>query len=224
MNRPPLGRIYLVTDRRAAEEAGRRLVDAVDTALAALPPASAVIQLREKDLPARELILLARRLLAVAREHRCPLLINDRLDVALAADADGVHLPENGLDVATARRVARRPEFLIGRSTHSADSAGAAARDGADLVVCGPVWDTPQKRGLGAPIGLDELGRACRAVADAAGGRCRVYAIGGIEEAAHARAVADRGAHGVAVVRAAMGVLGDAGDRLRALGDALAGP
>ncbi len=215
-----LGRIYVITDRAACEAAGRKLADAVERALCALPPASALVQLREKDLPARDLLLLCRRLLPIVREHRCLLLVNDRIDVALAAGADGVHLPENGLDVAGARRVARRGDFLIGRSTHSADSAGAAARDGADLVVCGPVWDTPKK--LGRPIGLDELGRACRAVAEATSAQCPVFAIGGVEGPDRAREAIARGAHGVAVVRSAMGALGPAGAAVRAIADACA--
>jgi thiamine-phosphate pyrophosphorylase len=218
--RPALGRLYLITDRAATEAAGRKLVDTVEEVLTALAPGWAVVQLREKDLPARELILLCRRLLQITREHRCPLLVNDRLDVALAAGADGVHLPENGLDVSAARRVARQSDFLIGRSTHSADSAGAAARDGADLVVCGPVWETPSKRDMRAPIGDDELARACRSIGDAAPNTCVAYAIGGIENPERAREAIARGAHGVAVVRAGMGMLGEPGNTVRAISDA----
>src|SRR4026209_754164 len=122
-----LGRLILVTDRGQAD--GRDLIDVVDAALAALPPASAIVQLREKDLVPRDLYALARRLLEVTHRHRCPLLcndrhdgarrrllevtsrprcpllVNDRMDVALAAGADGVHLPEKGLPIAVARRL-----------------------------------------------------------------------------------------------------------------------
>ena len=99
-----LGRIILVTDRRAA---GADLLDLIERALSALPPAAALVQLREKDLSPRDLYALARRLLEVTLRHRCPLLVNDRIDVALASGADGVHLPEAGLPIAVARRLGR---------------------------------------------------------------------------------------------------------------------
>lgn len=193
--RPPLGRLLLVTDRLAADARGRPLAELLAGALAAIPPGAAVVQLREKDLGARDLLALAGRLVPVARARGCPLLINDRLDVALAAGADGVHLPETGLPVAAARRLA--PEgFLVGASTHGPDAAVAAARQGADLVVCGPIWDTPSKHGLIAPIGLEALAAAARGAHGA-----RLYAIGGVT-AARARACRDAGAHGAAVIRA----------------------
>src|SRR5688572_9010411 len=157
----------VVTDRRAAEAHGREVVDVVARALAGLPSGGALVQLREKDLPARELLQLARALIEVAHERRCLLLVNDRIDVALAAGADGVHLPESGLPIAAARRLSHPGRFLVGTSVHSADAAGAAARDGADLIVCGPVWDTPSKRASGhGPIGPAELGAAARAIAN----------------------------------------------------------
>jgi len=196
-----LGRLILVTDRRAAEARGMDLCDAVARALAGVPPGGAVVQLREKDLPARALLHLARALLDVVHERRCPLLVNDRIDVALAASADGVHLPEAGLPIAVARRLSHPGPFLIGMSVHGADAAGAAARDGADLVVCGPVWDTPSKRQAGmAPIGVAELGAAARAIA-ATGSPARLYAIGGVLGPENAEAAGRAGAHGVAAIR-----------------------
>jgi len=194
-----LGRLILVTDRGQAN--GRDLVDLVDAALAALPPASAIVQLREKDLVPRDLYALARRLLEITHRHRCPLLVNDRIDVALAAGADGVHLPENGLPIAVARRLGRPGSFTIGVSVHGADAAGAAARDGADLIVCGPIWDTPSKRGLGQPLGEAVLAQAQRAILGA-GAAARLYAIGGVTVPERAQAAVRAGAHGVAVVRA----------------------
>ncbi len=196
-----LGRLMIVTDRLAAGSRGRDLRDAVARALAGVPPGGAVVQLREKDLPARALLQLARSLLEVVHERRCPLLVNDRIDVALAASADGVHLPEAGLPIAVARRLSHPGPFLIGMSVHSADGAGAAARDGADLVVCGPIWDTPSKRASGLPpLGVAELGAAARAMA-ATGSPARLYAIGGIVGPENAEAAARAGAHGVAAVR-----------------------
>jgi thiamine-phosphate pyrophosphorylase len=198
-----LGRLILVTDRRAAAEKGHELIDVVTAALSALPPAAALVQLRDKDLPPRDLHALARRLLDVTRARRCPLLVNDRVDVALAAGVDGVHLPALGLPIAAARRLSRPGTFLIGVSVHSADAAGAAARDGADLVLCGPVWDTPSKRGMGDPLGEGQLAAAARAIAGA-GSAARLYAIGGITSGQRAAAASAAGAHGAAVVRAIM--------------------
>lgn len=196
-----LGRLILVTDRGQAD--GRDLIDVVDAALAALPPASAIVQLREKDLVPRDLYALARRLLEVTHRHRCPLLVNDRIDVALAAGADGVHLPEKGLPIAVARRLGRPGSFTLGVSVHGADAAGAAARDGADLIVCGPIWDTPSKRGLGEPLGEAVLAQAQRAILGA-GAAARLYAIGGVTSPERAQAAVRAGAHGVAVVRGVM--------------------
>jgi len=196
-----LGRLILVTDRGQAD--GRDLIDVVDAALAALPPASALVQLREKDLHPRDLYALARRLLEVTHRHRCALLVNDRIDVALAAGADGVHLPEKGLPIAVARRLGRPGSFTIGVSVHGADAAGAAARDGADLIVCGPIWDTPSKRDLGEPLGEAALAAAQRAIAGA-GATARLYAIGGVTGPERVEAALRAGAHGVAVVRGVM--------------------
>src|SRR5262245_36060995 len=195
------GPLLLVTDRRAAQARGRDLLDLVGEVLAGVPSGGAVVQLREKDMPARELLHLTRQLVEMAHERRCPLLVNDRIDVALAAGADGVQLPESGLPIAAARRLSHPGRFLVGMSVHGADAAGAAARDGADLVVCGPVWDTPSKRETGlSPIGTAELGAAARAIAHT-GSPARLYAIGGITTPENASAAAAAGAHGVAAIR-----------------------
>lgn len=139
----------------------------------------------------------------MTHRHRCQLLVNDRIDVALAAGADGVHLPEKGLPIAVARRLGRPGSFTIGVSVHGADAAGAAARDGADLIVCGPIWDTPSKRGLGEPLGEAVLAQAQRAILGA-GAAARLYAIGGVTSPERAQAAVRAGAHGVAVVRGVM--------------------
>jgi thiamine-phosphate pyrophosphorylase len=215
-----LGRIILVTDRQQA--AGRDVVDIVEAALAALPPASALVQLREKDLAPRDLYSLARRLLEVTHRQRCQLLINDRIDVALAAGADGVHLPEKGLPIAVARRLGRPGSFIVGVSVHGADAAGAAARDGADLVVCGPVWETPSKRDLGEPLGEAALVQAKKAMTGGSGA-ARLYAIGGVTGPERAEAAVRAGAHGVAVVRAIVAAA-DPGASARALFDAMPSP
>lgn len=181
--------LYLITDR--AESGGRDLVSVVD---AACRGGVRAVQLRERDLATRSLLALARDLRAVTRAHGALLLVNDRIDVALACDADGVHLPANSFAVADARALlgARR---IIGVSTHAPEQARAAAALGADYVVCGPVFETPSKRAFGAPLGLDVL----RLAVDACG--APLVAVGGItpENAARVRAT---GAAGIAVIRA----------------------
>ena len=177
------------------------LIDIVTAVVTAVPPGAAMVQLREKDLPARDMVALARRLHAVTRPRRCPLLINDRLDVAMAAGVDGVHLPGNGLDVMTARELAG-PDALIGVSTHGAEEARARASAGADVIVCGPIWATPSKASHGSPLGTDVLARAATAIAhtDAA-----LYAIGGVDSPERARTAVSRGARGIAAIRALFG-------------------
>jgi thiamine-phosphate pyrophosphorylase len=197
----PGPRLYLVTDRATAGGT-EALVAAAAASLAALPAGAAMLQVRERELGGAALLALSLRLRAVSQVHGCRLLINDRLDVALAADADGVHLPERGMPVATARAVAARcgrADLLVGVSTHGADGVAAAATAGADFVVCGPVWATPSKAGMGPPLGLDGLAAAC-AVAAAHG--LPVYGLGGVEDAARAAAARAVGAHGVAAIRA----------------------
>jgi thiamine-phosphate pyrophosphorylase len=191
-------RLYVVTDRRAAEAAGRSLPALLDVALsrAERRAARVAVQLREKDLQGGALFALARELRAVTRDHGARLLVNDRLDVALAAEADGVHLPANGLPADAARRLLAAVG-LIGVSTHSAAEVAAAKVKGADFVLLGPIYDTLSKRRYGAPLGLTPLASA------AAAAGLPVFAIGGItpERVAEVRAA---GAHGVACVGAVM--------------------
>ncbi|HWN67399.1 MAG TPA: thiamine phosphate synthase [Haliangium sp.] len=198
--RHALGRLYLITDQRAAGD--RDLDDVVEAALAAVPAGAMLIQLRARDLGAGDLLALARRLRAITARRGALLLVNDRLDVALAAGADGVHLPERGLDVAAVRAVAG-PDFLVGVSRHSAGDAAAAARAGADLIVCGPVWPTPSKPGA-VPLGVEALAEAAAGVAAgvAPGRSARLFALGGVDTPARARAARAAGAHGVASIRA----------------------
>ena len=183
--------LYLVTDRH--QTGGRPLQEVVRAALRAGVRA---VQLREKDLPTRPLLGLARELTDLARPYGARVLVNDRADVCLAAGSEGTHLPAAGLRPAAARRVLG-PDRLIGASAHSADAAVRAETEGADFIVLGPIFDTPSKRAFGHPIGLGELERARM--------RCRVplFAIGGVT-AARVREVMKAGAHGVAVVGSVM--------------------
>jgi thiamine-phosphate pyrophosphorylase len=185
--RPP--RLYLVTDRHRT--AGRPLLPVVEQALRAGVDA---VQLRAKDLDGGALCELAGQLCELCHRHGARLLINDRIDVALAVGADGVHLPANSFIPRDARRLLG-PDALIGVSTHSLDDARAAQQGGADFIVFGPIFDTPSKRGFGPPLGLDALAEVTRTIA------LPVVAIGGIS-VARAPAVYAHGAHGIAVVAA----------------------
>ncbi len=204
--RRALPRLYLITDPHAAATS---VIEVVTCAARAAGAGGVMVQLRDKQLGGRALTELARALREVTRARDCPLVINDRLDVALAVEADGVHLPEAGMSIADARRLAG-PDLLIGASTHGAEAARRACAAGANFVVCGPVWDTPSKRGMGDPIGLGELGDAAR---DLPG---KVYALGGVTDVERAAAARDVGAHGVAVIRAVL-TAADPGNATRAL-------
>ena len=180
MKTPPPG-LVLVTDRRATE--GRDLVRVVEAALDAGLPA---VQLREKDLPGRPLLALAEQLRAATARTGALLLVNDRIDVALAAGADGVHLGGGSVPVEVARRLVG-PDAVIGVSTHAPGEVPA----GADFAFFGPVWETPGKE----PVGPERLAAAVRAA------RVPVLAIGGVT-AARLPAVEAAGAAGAAVIRA----------------------
>jgi thiamine-phosphate pyrophosphorylase len=150
------------------------------------------LQVRERDLDDRELLALveaARRTFAPPGQ----LLVSRRCDVALAAGADGVQLPADGLPIALARR-ATADRLAIGRSTHRLEEIDAARREGADFASLGPIFDTPSKRGRIAPLGLDLL-------ASAAARGLPLVAIGGIDATNVAAAFA-AGAAGVAAIRA----------------------
>ncbi len=180
-------RLYFVTDRK--QTAGRPLADIVR---AALDGGVRAVQLREKDLEAGELYHLALQLRKVTERYKARLLINDRLDVALSVEADGVHLGQTSFPVATARRLLG-PGKLIGVSTHSLAEITAAA--GADFVVFGPVYFTPSKAVYGEPQGLDRLREAVERSA------VPVFAIGGINVERTPR-VLTAGAYGVAMISA----------------------
>jgi thiamine-phosphate pyrophosphorylase len=183
--------LYLITDRRAT--GGRPLVDVVAEALAgaSAAPGRVAVQLREKDLGGRELWELAGALRAVTAAAGAPLFVNDRIDVALAVGADGVHLGSRSLSVRQARNIA--PGIRVAASTHDDTEIEAAAAAGVEFVVFGPVFDTPSKRGLMAPTGLDGLARACRHGVP-------VLALGGIGPE-NARDCFVAGAAGVACIR-----------------------
>jgi thiamine-phosphate pyrophosphorylase len=160
------------------------------------------IQLRERDLSARACATLTREALLRMQSAFSRILVNDRLDVALAEGAGGVHLGESSLPVEEAKRLLWEfsrtrslPEgFLAGVSCHSLESAISAANSGADYLFFGPVFATPSKAAFGAPQGLERLAAVCRAVG------VPVLAIGGIT-LQNAAACFEAGASGIAAIR-----------------------
>jgi len=190
MGRLRLPTLCLITDRHQC--GGSELEAVVE---AAIEGGVNVVQLREKDLPAGELFSLGMRLRAVTR-GKALLLINDRVDVAQACGADGVHLPENGLPTSIARWVMGR-NALVGRSAHAVEAAVQAGRDGVDLVQLGTIFDSPSKPDS-TPAGPELL----REVADAVS--VPVLAVGGVTPENAAEAIA-AGASGVAVISAICG-------------------
>jgi len=168
------------------------------------PGGALAVQIREKDLDDRRLLELVRR----AREllpAEVPVLVNGRPDLALAAGADGVHLPAAGLPVAAVRRCTGRAaqaertgragrRLLAGRSTHAPEEVVAAREEGADYVTFGPVYPTPSKAAYGPPPGLVGLEGAVRA-------GLPVIALGGVTPE-RLPPLAAAGAHGAAAIRA----------------------
>jgi thiamine-phosphate pyrophosphorylase len=191
--------LYIVTDRQAT--AGRPLLDVLAQALAAAQPFRApdgrlpvAVSLREKDLPAAELTLLAKHVRALTKNAGAELYINGRVDLALACGADGVQLPADALAPDDVRAIA--PTLAIACSTHTMDEVAAAARAGADFVVFGPIFETPSKRGLLQPRGIHSLSAAIVF-------GIPVVALGGLTPA-HVPSCVRAGAAGVACIRAVL--------------------
>jgi len=189
-----------VTDGKALG-AGDRVANVVARVRMAVAAGVDWVQLREKDLSARELLAVARESVRAASEasaRKVPVIVNDRLDIALAAGAAGVHLGGESLparDVVRWCRGGNAPaDFLIGLSCHSFEQAREAEIAGANYLVFGPVFDTPSKRAFGPPQGISKLAEACRAV------RIPVIAIGGIN-ATNAVECLRAGAAGIAAIR-----------------------
>jgi thiamine-phosphate diphosphorylase len=185
-------RLIVITDEQLAAPRAVRTVVA-----AALDGGAPAIQLRYKSATARALYDTALELLPIVRAHGALLFINDRLDVALAARVDGVHLGPGDMPVAAARSIAPR-DFLIGFSTDDPATALGAEQAGASYIGCGAVFGTTSKAEVGDErIGTARLADVVRAV------RIPVIAIGGIEES-NIHETATAGARGAAVIGAVM--------------------
>jgi thiamine-phosphate pyrophosphorylase len=188
--------ICYVTDRKSLgeSESGRGVLGRIRAATAA---GVDWVQIREKDLPGRELLALTREAVA-AGGGATQVIMNDRVDVALAAGATGVHLGRESIrarDVVRWCRGGHAPaDFLVGVSCHSLEEAREAESAGAAYIFFGPVFDTPSKREMGEPQGIARLAEICRGVA------IPVLAIGGVSEVNAAECIR-AGAAGIAAIR-----------------------
>lgn len=189
---------YYITDRKRLQ--GRSLIPCIRRAI---DRGVDFIQIREKDLTDRALFDLTRTVLAFARGTGCRVLVNGRADIALAAGADGVHLPSTGLQTTDMRKWVP-DDFLIGVSVHTMPEIRHACAQGADYLLLGHIFPTESKASYGAPLGLRRLGNACRASA------IPVLGLGGIKPEL-IESVLNAGAAGVAGI----GLFQDAGYRIR---------
>lgn len=184
--------LYLITDRHLIPD-NRDFLGTLEELLKA---GVRMIQLREKDLSAAELYPLAHQLRHLTYRYNCLLLINDRIDLALAIDADGVHLGHHSLPIHVARQILGKHQ-IIGASTHSLQEVKTAQSQGADFITYGPVYFTPSKARYGKPLGTESLQQLCQSC------RLPVYALGGIG-LDNARATMQTGILGISVISALM--------------------
>lgn len=181
--------LYLITDRRHTR--GRGLAEVVEDALRGGVRA---VQLREKDLSSRECYELAYELRKLTARYDARLVINDRIDIALAVNADGVHLGGESLPIYRARKILGEKK-LIGVSCHNQLSAITAQEKGADFITFGPVYHTPSKAPYGEPLGVGRLEEISHIL------QIPVFALGGINRS-NTQDVIAAGAFGIALISA----------------------
>jgi thiamine-phosphate pyrophosphorylase len=181
--------LYLCTDRLIAM--GRPITQAVEEAIAG---GVTMVQLREKNAESREFYEIALEVQGITKRRHIPLVINDRLDIALAIGADGVHLGQSDLPPSIARRLAGK-DMIIGVSASTVEEALEAERGGADYLGVGAVYPTGSKTDAGDAIGLGRLKNVCAAV------KIPAVGIGGVNPE-NAGEVMKAGAAGVAVISA----------------------
>ena len=181
--------LYLVTDRGLAR--GRSTLEIVKSAVAG---GVTCVQLREKDCTTREFIEQALAIKHFLKSQQVPLIINDRLDVALAVGSDGVHLGQNDMPLETARKIAGR-SMLIGISAESVQDAVEAESGGADYLGVSPIYATPTKTDTAPALGLEGLQEIRKRV------KIPLVGIGGLNSSNAAEAIR-KGADGITVVSA----------------------
>jgi thiamine-phosphate diphosphorylase len=187
---PGLWRLYVITDEKASR--GRSHLQVAE---AAIVGGADVLQLRDKEAPGGLLYRVALQLRRITREAKVPFIVNDRLDIALAADADGVHVGQADLPASVVREI-MGPGKILGVSVDTVEEATQAEKDGADYLGVGPVFEAREtKPDAGLPLGVDRITRIRR--------QCRlpIVAIGGIN-AENALMVREAGADAAAVISA----------------------
>ncbi len=185
-------RLYLITDSGSFSGV-EALYAAVESALQGGVTA---VQLREKSLPIREYLQCAEQIRQLTFRYGAKFFVNDRVDVAVAVGADGVHLGQLSVPAHAAKKVSNR--LMVGVSTHGPAEAQRAVEEGADFLTLGPVFPTPSKMQYGAPVGLDVLKAVVAAVP------VPVFGIGGIKKE-NVSEVMQTGAHGIALISGILG-------------------
>lgn len=183
----------MITDRRLFPDLASMLTSIEE----ALKGGVRSVQLREKDLPTRELLDLAYKMRELSAKYDAQLFVNDRLDIAMSVRADGVHLGRSSMPVHAVRKVVDGT-MMIGVSTHSIEEALAAQDDCADFVTCGPLYQTPSKLKYGEPVGVALLKRLRKSVS------IPVFGIGGIKKD-NIKEVMDAGSYGIALISGILG-------------------
>lgn len=183
-------RLYLITDRTLFSDEESFCAGIEE----ALKGGVTAVQLREKDVSIRILLRMAYTLKEMTDRYHARLFVNDRVDVALSVDADGVHLGNTSMPTSAARRAAGG-KLMIGVSTHSAEDAEKAEQDGADFVTLGPIFETPSKMKYGKPLGPEIVTRAHDRIS------IPIFAIGGVKKN-NIDEIQKRGAYGIALISA----------------------
>ena len=202
-------KLYLITDRKlvarsaSGEFAGADHSSLVTAVEEALKGGVKAVQLREKDLGTRELLDVAYTMRAITDKYRAKLFINDRVDIALSVEADGVHLGQKSIPPHAVRKAVRITPRIsitlyIGVSAHSIEEAEQAEKEGADFITLGPVYETPSKLKYGQPLGVDIIRKAKAEIS------IQVFAIGGIKQN-RIKEVMDAGADGIALISGILG-------------------
>ena len=178
----------LITDRKVC---GKKLTDIIEQAI---DGGVGTVQLREKDLSTRDLYSLAKEIRGITERKGANLIINDRVDIATAVDADGVHLGWQSLEIDTVRRMIGQDK-IIGFSAHSLEEAERAENSGADYISISPIFDTVNKDYFIEPLGVGEIGKIKAQI------NIPVIALGGINEN-NVSKVLKSGADGIAMISA----------------------
>jgi thiamine-phosphate pyrophosphorylase len=181
-------KLYLVTDRKLFTDY-YSLFTAVEEALKAGIKA---VQLREKDLPTLELLHIAYVMRDLTIRYGAKFFINDRLDIAMCVNAEGIHLGQSSIPVYAVRKVVG-DRMMLGVSTHNLHEALIAEKEGADFITFGPIYQTPSKMKYGEPVGLESLMKVKEKIS------IPIFGIGGIK-IDNAKDVINAGAHGIAVI------------------------